>query len=427
MKSQRNSNLRLLLATVLVASLVAQAWAASKNKLDARVRDLTEYFDKVQQDPNKAVPGEVLGKARGLVIMRNYKAGFIVGVSGGHGVAILKDKTTGQWGPVGFVKAGEGSFGFQAGVQRNDMILALMNSEGIKILTDRNFKLGVDVRATLGPMSAGDQANFKTDTTPVLVYGDTRGLFGGAALETGGVSPDGGDNEDYYGKKISMSEILVGGQVEPTEAAKLLSAKIEQYAMPATPTPKPVVQEQKPVTPVVAQEEKPLTAEDSILVYTTAKVDAIDQAAREITLKDDLGHVATFTVDKRVKRLAEVQEGDEVTAAYYISVAGELRPPTEEEKQNPIEIRAGAARAPKDTEPAAGALRVIKVVTTVAGLDLPTRTVTLTGPMGNYVTIRAKNVENLKKLRLDDTIVVTYTEALAIAVDKVSASKPKQD
>jgi lipid-binding SYLF domain-containing protein len=424
MKNQRNANFRLLLATVLAASMLAPAWAASKNKLDARVRDLTEYFDKVQKDPNKAVPGEILGKAQGLVIMRNYKAGFIVGISGGHGVAIVKDKATGQWGPVGFVRAGEGSFGLQAGVQRNDMILALMNSDGLKVLTDPSFKLGVDVRATVGPLSAGDQANFKTDNTPVLVYGDTRGLFGGAALQTGGVFPDGGDNEDYYGREVKMSDILVGGHVAPTEAAKLLAAKIEQYAPPATPAAKPVVvEEPKPVAP----EQKPLTAEDSVLVYVTAKVEAIDPAAREITLKDELGHVVTFCVDKRVKRLNEIQEGDEVTAAYYISLAGELRPPTEEEKLNPIDIREGAARAPKDTEPAAGALRTIRVVTTVAGLDLPTRTVTLTGPMGNYATVRAKNVENLKKLHLDDTIVVTYTEAFAISVDKVQSSKPKQD
>jgi SH3 domain-containing YSC84-like protein 1 len=422
MKTKIDSKLKLVLAAVVAASLVAPVWAASKSKLDARVRDLTDYFDNVQKDPKKAVPSEILGKAQGVVIMRNYKAGFIVGFSGGHGVAIAKDQITGKWGPVGFVRAGEGSFGFQAGAQRNDMILVLMNSDGMKVLTDPNFKLGVDITATVGPHSMGDQANLKTDTTPVLVYGDTRGLFGGAALQTGGVFPDGGDNEDYYGKKLTMGDILIGGQVQPTEAAKLLAAKIEQYAPPAQPAAKPVVEEPKPVTPVV-QEQKPLTAEDSILVSVTAKVEAIDHAAREITLRDELGHVVTFSVDKRVKRLNEVQEGDEITAAYYISLAGELRPPTEEEKQNPIVIQAGAARAPKGTEPAAGALRTIRVVTTVAGLDLPTQTVTLTGPMGNYATVRAKNVDNLKKLHLDDTIVVTYTEALAIAVDKVPASK----
>lgn len=221
---------------LVAAASVLTTVAASKNKLDARVRDLTDYFASVQQDSSKAVPAEILSKAEGLVIMRNYKAGFIVGVSGGHGVALLKDKN-GTWGPVGFVKAGEGSFGFQAGAQRNDLILVLMNKDGVSVLTDPNLKLGVDVRATVGPKSAGDQANLRTDTTPVLVYGDTRGLFGGAAIETGGLFPDGSDNEEYYDQKLSMSDILTGGKVQPTPAAKSLAEKIDHYAKPIAGAP----------------------------------------------------------------------------------------------------------------------------------------------------------------------------------------------
>ncbi|HEV8541160.1 MAG TPA: lipid-binding SYLF domain-containing protein [Verrucomicrobiae bacterium] len=221
----------------LITALALTTLAASKNKLDARVRDLTDYFDSVQRDATKAVPWEVLGKAEGIVIMRNYKAGFIVGISGGHGVAMVKNKATGIWGPVGFVKAGEGSFGFQAGAQRTDMILVLMNSDGVSLLTNPNLKLGVDVRATVGPKSAGDQANVRTDNTPVLVYGDTRGLFGGASIETGGIFPDGGDNEEYYDQKLSMNDILTGGKVSPTPAAKLLGEKMEQYAKPAVGGP----------------------------------------------------------------------------------------------------------------------------------------------------------------------------------------------
>jgi len=166
----------------------------------------------------------------------------------------------------------------------------------------------------------------------------------------------------------------------------------------------------------------PLSTEETILVTVTAKVQAIDLAKREVTLKGPAGNEVTFTVDQRVKRLDEVKVGDDVTADYYVSVAGELRAPTEDEKKNPVSIIEAGARAPKGTEPAAGALRVIKIVTTVEGLDLPTQSVTLKGqgPMGHTATVRAKNVDNLKKLRLGDTIVVTYTEALAVSVEKVS-------
>jgi lipid-binding SYLF domain-containing protein len=234
MKSIKNH--QSLFIALLAAAVVLTAVAASKNELDARVRDLSDYFASMQNDPSKAVPAEILSKAQGLVIMRNYKAGFIVGVSGGRGVAIVKNQA-GSWGPVSFLKAGEGSFGFQAGAQRSDMILALMNKEGISLLTNPNLKLGVDVRATAGPKSVGDQANLKTDDTPVLVYGDTRGLFGGAAIEGGGLFPDEGDNTDYYGQKLSPSDILIGGKVEATPAAKQLAEKVEQFARPAVGAP----------------------------------------------------------------------------------------------------------------------------------------------------------------------------------------------
>ena len=178
-----------------------------------------------------------------------------------------------------------------------------------------------------------------------------------------------------------------------------------------------------------AQETKsaaPLSAERSLLVTVTAKVEAVDQAKREVTLKGPLGNVVTFVVDKRVKRLQEVKVGDEVTADYYVSLAGELRAPTEEEKNNPLTILEGGARAPKGTSPAGGVLRAFKVVATVVGLDLPTQSVTLQGPLGNTGTIRAEHVEKLKQLRLGDTVVVTYTEALAISLQKVPSAKQKE-
>jgi lipid-binding SYLF domain-containing protein len=221
------------LATLVAASLALPALATSKNKLDARVRDLTDYFENVQKNPDVAVPAEILSKAEGVIVMRTYKAGFIIGVAKGHGVAMVKNQTTGKWGPVGFLKSGEGSFGFQAGGQRSDVILVLMNSEGVKLLTDPNMKIGVDVRATAGPKSIGDQANLKTDQTPVLIYSDTQGVYGSASLQTGGVFPDSGDNKKYYGNKLTMTEIVVDGKVEPTDAAKLLADEIEQYAKPA--------------------------------------------------------------------------------------------------------------------------------------------------------------------------------------------------
>jgi Cu/Ag efflux protein CusF len=179
------------------------------------------------------------------------------------------------------------------------------------------------------------------------------------------------------------------------------------------------------VSGAVAQDKEPLTAGDAILTSVTATVQAIDLDKREVTLKGPLGNVVTLTVDKRVKRLKEIKVGDDVTADYYVSLGFELRPPTEDEKQHPVQILGAGARAPEGTQPAGGVLRVIKAVTTVQGLDLPTQTVTLKGegPMGYCATVRAKDVEKLKQLHLGDSIVVTYTEALAVSLEKAKKKK----
>lgn len=174
-------------------------------------------------------------------------------------------------------------------------------------------------------------------------------------------------------------------------------------------------------TPAAAP--RPLARAETVLVSVTASVEAIDAAKREVTLKGPLGNTVTFTVDQRVKRLNEVQVGDLVSADYYVSVAAELRKPTAEEKKNPLVLLDAADKAPPGTAPAAGGLRRFKVVTTIEGLDRPTRTITVKGPLGNYLTARVEDPANLTKMRIGETIVVTYTEALAIALEKVEQKR----
>ncbi len=82
-----------------------------------------------------------------------------------------------------------------------------------------------------------------------------------------------------------------------------------------------------------------------------------------------------------------------------------------------------AAKAPPGTSPAAGGLRRFKVVTTVEGLDRPTQTVTVKGPLGNCLTARVADPLNLTRMRIGDRIVVTYTEAVAISLEKAKKKK----
>lgn len=162
---------------------------------------------------------------------------------------------------------------------------------------------------------------------------------------------------------------------------------------------------------------QPRTVEQ--VVTATARVEAIDLAKREVTLKGPLGNVETVVVSDEVKRLDEIKVGDNVNAKYYIGIAAELREPTAAEKAEPFKVIEGAGRAPTTSAPGGAVLRAIRVVATIEGLDRPTQTVTLKGPQGRYFTFRVSDPKILERPHLGDTVVVTAAEALAVAIEKV--------
>ena len=163
-----------------------------------------------------------------------------------------------------------------------------------------------------------------------------------------------------------------------------------------------------------------LGRKDSMLVSVTAKVEDIDLAKREVTLKGPLGNSETLIVDKAIKRFDEIKVGDLIQADYYISVAAELRKPTREEKKNPLVAVEAVGKGPKDESPAGLGVRKFKVVTTIEGLDRQTQTVKVRGPRGHYLTARVADPSRLTQARIGDTIVIVYTEALAISLEKVT-------
>jgi len=169
---------------------------------------------------------------------------------------------------------------------------------------------------------------------------------------------------------------------------------------------------------LAAQTQTPPTRTREMLISVVARVEAINLTTREVTLKESTGRIDTFTVDKRVMRLYEEKVGDQVIAEYYVSYVAELRAPTAEEKANPLQVLSTTVRAPAGTQPpGAGVLRLTKAVVTVEGLDRLTKSITVSGKAG-IMTVEVEDVAALSKLHLGDTIVVTYSEALAVSVEK---------
>src|ERR671919_922814 len=101
-----------VLATLSLA--LVTAGAAEQDTVNRCAAIISEF----QQLPEKAIPRDVLRRARGLAIMSVVKAGFIFSAKGGHGVVVAR--TSDGWSGPSFIATGGGGWGLQAGAQVTD-------------------------------------------------------------------------------------------------------------------------------------------------------------------------------------------------------------------------------------------------------------------------------------------------------------------
>lgn len=220
--------MKTMMIVLLTTGLACSAFAQSKAQLNKRIDSLTAKFTAMQQNPSKRVPADELAKAKGIVLLDRTKGGFIFAYHGGNGIAMVKNTATGNWSPAAFVSSTGASLGFQAGGEQDFYVILLMSTNATQALTQQNINFGAQVSETGGTQNAGAQANTASPTT--MVYSQHNGVFGGAAVKGGAISPDNDANQAYYGRQVSMQDILFNHAVQPTSAEENLMGKIGQYA-----------------------------------------------------------------------------------------------------------------------------------------------------------------------------------------------------
>ncbi len=213
---------------LLLLALSTPAWALDKANVDTRIRMLTVKFEQMQAKPDTRVPAEDLRKAKGVILLDRTKAGFIFAYQGGGGLAMVKD-ARGRWSPPSFVSANEASLGFQIGGQHSFVVILLMNTNAVHSLTESNFNFGGEASGTAGNATGKAEGTVSSDSQALVqVYSDSMGLYGGAAIKGGAISPDTAANVAYYGQALTPAEILFGNKVKPSEAAVTLAQKLTQ-------------------------------------------------------------------------------------------------------------------------------------------------------------------------------------------------------
>ena len=134
-------------------------------------------------------------------------------------------------GPPAFFTIGGGSFGWQFGGQEADLILLIMNPNGVSHLLKDRFTLGGEASATAGPV--GRTASAATDVqlhAEMLSWSRSRGIFLGASLNGTVIRPHAKANQEFYGKPVSGKDILVDAAVPISAEARPFVDTLSQYS-----------------------------------------------------------------------------------------------------------------------------------------------------------------------------------------------------
>lgn len=174
-------------------------------------------------DSNMGWFRDYMPEARGIFIVPQLlKAAFFIGGEGGSGVFLVKDSKTGEWSDPAFYSMGAGSFGFQFGAQASEVVLLVMSQRGVESLLTSTLKLGGDVSVAVGPLGAGiggaTAINLSAD---LLTFARAKGLFGGVSLEGAVIATRDEWNQNYYGKEVRPTDILIKQAVRNPRAAGL--------------------------------------------------------------------------------------------------------------------------------------------------------------------------------------------------------------
>lgn len=220
--------LRLMLSIPILC--IGTLWAQSDEKSTGGTSELQRATETVEHmsatAPDKGVPRQVLEGAKCVaVIPKLIKGAFVVGGEHGTGVATCRANGRSWSAPAPFSVSGI-SWGPQIGGKSTDLLMFIMNEQGMNDLLSGHFKVGADVSAAAGP--AGRQASVEGGwKAGILTYSSSKGAFIGASLNGAEIQQDQKATREWYNKDVSFKEILLGSVPVPNAQAKAFVNAVE--------------------------------------------------------------------------------------------------------------------------------------------------------------------------------------------------------
>ena len=222
----------LLLMSFLVCLCPPLAGETGDTERD-RLKESGQVMKEILGTPED-IPQDLLNKAECVIVLPSVKK-VAVGIGGSYGRGAMScrggENFDGPWSTPTMMKSTAGNVGFQIGGQATDFVILVMNPRGARAMMKSKLKLGADASIAAGPKGRNaSAATTGTMQAELLSYSRSRGVFGGVSLEGATLMPDGGANENLYGKKVSAEEIIVKGAVPKPEAAALLLSTLAEHS-----------------------------------------------------------------------------------------------------------------------------------------------------------------------------------------------------
>jgi len=177
------------------------------------------------------------------------------------------------------------------------------------------------------------------------------------------------------------------------------------------------------VKTVSSQNKKPVVKKEHY-VTTVATVEAIDLTTRIVTLKNEAGTITDVKVGPEVKNLPQVKKGDQVTVKYYEAVSAKVYKAGEAPKITDATATVETAKAGE--KPSGKFATQSTVTSTIQAIDLKKPEVTLKSLEGKILTVKIEDPKLLENVKVGDEVVMTYSEALAISVEKTKKKSKKK-
>jgi len=150
-----------------------------------------------------------------LIFPQVLKAGFFLGGSGGTGVLLVHNRSTGTWSEPAFYTLGSVTFGLQIGGEAAEVVMVAMNQKAIDSLLSSSVKLGGDVSVAVGPVGGGAKGSVTVPEVKAdfVSFAKSKGLYAGLNLEGSVLEVRDSLNMEYYGKAVLPKDILIKKEV----------------------------------------------------------------------------------------------------------------------------------------------------------------------------------------------------------------------